>query len=407
MRTSYAKQIAVGRTVLEEGRLFYSFLSFFVSVFGCYRQFFTKSEERETKGELVFDREGYLQNFSKHVKGPLNEVLKEFPHSQMFERFIERRLAVERRVIRQQDLQEGLFEKLSVMTDGSFSPTVVKDNVNKIKEAEKTSNYRNLVMEITSNNTSRISIPKTLHKLAHETFSSSTCGEILDTIWWRCNDSAAGNWKHGLKALQALAYLLVNGSERVVSETIANIHNVLPFVAYENKSLNAQRTQQVQLFGQRTYRLIMETQRLQHERRLAAEKRTQSVRSGNVEEDEEDESVSKILGASTEQTTKMKSLDLIKAFDESFEAIHATLRPSEEILSSELSATKGDMKMDIFASRVGGSSTNLKKSKKLDPSAMLGENGEPPKLTLQKSRTKSGQEGGEEEGAGTRACARA
>ena len=107
MRTSYAKQIAVGRTVLEEGRLFYSFLSFFVSVFGCYRQFFTKSEERETKGELVFDREGYLQNFSKHVKGPLNEVLKEFPHSQMFERFIERRLAVERRVIRQQDLQEG------------------------------------------------------------------------------------------------------------------------------------------------------------------------------------------------------------------------------------------------------------------------------------------------------------
>ena len=58
MRTSYAKQIAVGRTVLEEGRLFYSFLSFFVSVFGCYRQFFTKSEERETKGELVFDREG-------------------------------------------------------------------------------------------------------------------------------------------------------------------------------------------------------------------------------------------------------------------------------------------------------------------------------------------------------------
>ena len=109
---------------------------------------------------------------------------------------------------------------------------------------KEASRYRNLVIEITSNNSSRISVPKTLHTLATATFSSETCREILDTLWWRCNDSAAGNWKHGLKALQALAYLLVNGSERVVSETIQNIHNVLPFVDYENKSLNSQRIQQ-------------------------------------------------------------------------------------------------------------------------------------------------------------------
>ena len=109
---------------------------------------------------------------------------------------------------------------------------------------KEASRYRNLVIEITSNNSSRISVPKTLHTLATATFSSETCGETLDTLWWRCNDSAAGNWKHGLKALQALAYLLVNGSERVVSETIQNIHNVLPFVDYENKSLNSQRIQQ-------------------------------------------------------------------------------------------------------------------------------------------------------------------
>lgn len=109
---------------------------------------------------------------------------------------------------------------------------------------KEASRYRNLVIEITSNNSSLNSVPKTLHTLATATFSSETCGEILDTLWWRCNDSAAGNWKHGLKALQALAYLLVNGSERVVSETIQNIHNVLPFVDYENKSLNSQRIQQ-------------------------------------------------------------------------------------------------------------------------------------------------------------------
>ena len=132
LQRSYAKQIAVGRTVLEEDRLFYSFLSFFVSVFGCYNQFFVKSEEPETKGELVFDREAYLDNFGKHVKGPLNDVLKEFPHSQMFERFIERRLQVEEKVLSPRDLQEGLFEKLCVMTDGTFSPTVVKDKVNKV-----------------------------------------------------------------------------------------------------------------------------------------------------------------------------------------------------------------------------------------------------------------------------------
>ena len=130
--SSYAKQIAVGRAVLEESRLFYSFLSFFVSVFGCYNKFFITSTEKETEGELVFDKVNYLSNFSKHVKGPLNDVLKEFPHSQMFERFIERRLQVEQKVIRAEDLQEGLFEKLAVMTEGVFSPTVVKDNVNKM-----------------------------------------------------------------------------------------------------------------------------------------------------------------------------------------------------------------------------------------------------------------------------------
>ena len=110
-----------------------------------------------------------------------------------------------------------------------------------VKEA---SNYRTMVMDITSNSASRVSVPKTLHTLATATFSAEHCGEIMDTIWWRCSDSAGNNWKHGLKALQALAYLLVSGSERVVSETIQNITKVLPFVTYQNKSLNAQRTQQ-------------------------------------------------------------------------------------------------------------------------------------------------------------------
>ena len=71
---------------------------------------------------------------------------------------------------------------------------------------KEASRYRNLVIEITSNNSSRISLPKTLRTLAVATFSSETCGEIMDPLWWRCNDSAAGNWKHGLKALQALAW---------------------------------------------------------------------------------------------------------------------------------------------------------------------------------------------------------
>ena len=222
-------------------------------------------------------------------------------------------------------------------------------------------------MEITSNNTSRISVPKTLHKLATATFSSSTCGEIMDTLWWRCNDSAAGNWKHGLKALQALAYLLVNGSERVVSETIQNIHNVLPFVKYENKSLNSQRIEQskiidcisyyiVQLYSQRTYRLIMETQRLQHERARVNAKR---VVSKHENEDEEHEEETDVITPEITETTKMVTLDLIKAIDQSFDDINATLRPSVDILSPEL-ATVASVKTDIFASRAGGSSANCK-----------------------------------------------
>lgn len=44
---SYAKEIAVGRAVLEEHRLFFSYLAFFDAIFGCYEEYIDSSEADE------------------------------------------------------------------------------------------------------------------------------------------------------------------------------------------------------------------------------------------------------------------------------------------------------------------------------------------------------------------------
>ena len=129
--------------------------------------------------------------------------------------------------------------------------------------------------------------------------------------------------------------------------------------------------------------------RLQRERARVAEKRGPVKHvSGETTEDEtpEGENISIILGNDTVETTKMRSLDLSKAFDEDFAAIHSALRPSTDILPVSLSSTVASaVNTDIFASKIGSSSTNLKGKKKLlDPTAILGGDGMPV-LQAQKS----------------------
>ena len=42
-----------------------------------------------------------------------------------------------------------------------------------------------------------------------------------------------------------------------------------------------------------------------------------------------------VIGAKDVETTKMLTLDLIKAVDQTFADLHATLRPNESILPAE------------------------------------------------------------------------
>lgn len=116
----------------------------------------------------------------------------------------------------------------------------------------------------------------------------------------------------------------------------------------------------------------METMLLQRERTRASQKRG-PMKHAATEEDEdeenEEESIAVIMGNEATETTKMESLDLIKAFDESFSAIHSALRPSLEILPAELSDTVAAVNKDIFASKSEGSA----RAKKLDPKAILEE----------------------------------
>ena len=101
----------------------------------------------------------------------------------------------------------------------------------------------------------------------------------------------------------------------------------------------------VQLYSQRTYRLIVETQRLAHERSRVIAKRMNSPK----QEEGEPEEVEN-------QETKMKTLDLIKAIDQPFATINATLRPSVDILSPELGVVVNE-KSDIFSTRSTSSTT--------------------------------------------------
>ena len=65
----------------------------------------------------------------------------------------------------------------------------------------------------------------------------------------------------------------------------------------------------------------METQRLQHERARVNAKR---VVSKHENEDEENEEETDIITPEITETTKMVTLDLIKAIDQSFDNINAT-----------------------------------------------------------------------------------
>ena len=73
----------------------------------------------------------------------------------------------------------------------------------------------------------------------------------------------------------------------------------------------------------------METDRLRHERARSAEKKQAA------EKEEGEEGLTPGIGAKDVETTKMLTLDLIKAVDQTFADLHATLRPNESILPAE------------------------------------------------------------------------
>ena len=78
----------------------------------------------------------------------------------------------------------------------------------------------------------------------------------------------------------------------------------------------------------------METDRLRHERARSAEKK-QAAGKEEGDEEEGEEVLTPVIGAKDVETTKMLTLDLIKAVDQTFADLHATLRPNESILPAE------------------------------------------------------------------------
>lgn len=101
--------------------------------------------------------------------------------------------------------------------------------------------------------------------------------------------------------------------------------------------------------------MIVETQRLQHERARVVVKRGKISKSHDSD-DEENEEIPDVIEPENVDA-KMVTLDLIKAIDQTFDNINASLRPSVEILSTDL-AVAASVNTDIFSSRMGGSSTN-------------------------------------------------
>lgn len=79
----------------------------------------------------------------------------------------------------------------------------------------------------------------------------------------------------------------------------------------------------------------METDRLRHERARSAEKKQAAEKEEGDEEEEGEEVLTPVIGAKDVETTKMLTLDLIKAVDQTFADLHATLRPNESILPAE------------------------------------------------------------------------
>ena len=106
----------------------------------------------------------------------------------------------------------------------------------------------------------------------------------------------------------------------------------------------------------------METDRLQHERARSAAKRQVAEKEPGDDDDDDDESeevLTPVIGAKDVETTKMLTLDLIKAVDQAFSDLHAALRPDETILPAEWSSGGGVRHRLSCTPAVSGKTTDV------------------------------------------------
>lgn len=106
----------------------------------------------------------------------------------------------------------------------------------------------------------------------------------------------------------------------------------------------------------------METDRLQHERaRSAAKRQVAEKEPGDDDEDESEneEVLTPVIGAKDVETTKMLTLDLIKAVDQAFSDLHAALRPDETILPAEWASAREVRRRLSCTPAVSGKKTDV------------------------------------------------
>ena len=251
------------------------------------------------------DIEGYLQRLQQRGESKeIIELLGDFIHSQMFERFCaEKRTSIDLESnISIAELQEKTFEIACTAVKNNKGPhnvQVVKQVVSglvtrlettiqqmqsqqSLSSTELTemiritdSEFHPLALQITSN-ASTLTLKEEypiIVKICRHAYASQLFPRIMRTIWFRLEDSKGQNWKHGQKALQLLQALLLRGPEIVISaglDRISLLRSVMQQVPGQTIALPFGTEQDIRPDAAAVLFLLLDQKRLQARRKYVA-----------------------------------------------------------------------------------------------------------------------------------------
>jgi hypothetical protein len=244
----YSKAINVGektRLRFDPGQVSQCFLVFFLQIFHNYREFLSAAMGGHRK--ISFDEERFVAYFAGDDR--MQAFLTVFLRTNAFDAFLQSRCSANRSddlpaafdVVGNSAPKLGMFDEQShiiEMQPGDSSYRSIQKSVQSMFDGEangtslKTTHVRNILLDITSNKSTKRSLSDSLAELARASFEATCQPLCMELLWRRMADSKGTDWRHGYKSLCILEYLLRQGSEATIADILDHARILYTFTSF-------------------------------------------------------------------------------------------------------------------------------------------------------------------------------